>query len=166
MNTIAVSQPTSQYQEMTKLLKKIEPLTLLFLSLIAMVGLHFFLPIYRVIPVPFNYIGLPLILAGIILNIWADRLFKKANTTVKPSENPTSLIVEGPFRFSRHPMYLGMAAVLTGVAMLLGTVLPWAVLTAFVEIVDRVYIRQEEKIMKEQFGDSYETYSEDVGRWI
>lgn len=148
------------------MLKKIEPLTLLFLSLIAMVGLHFFLPIYRVIPVPFNYIGLPLILAGIILNIWADRLFKKANTTVKPSENPTSLIVEGPFRFSRHPMYLGMAAVLAGAATFLGTVLPWAVLTAFVEIMDRVYISHEEKAMQEQFSEAYEDYRTDVRRWI
>ncbi|MDD5173200.1 MAG: methyltransferase, partial [Patescibacteria group bacterium] len=55
------------------------------------------------------------------MNIWTDNIFKKGKTTVKPHEKPSTLIVSGPFRLSRHPMYLGMAAILFGVSILLGS---------------------------------------------
>jgi protein-S-isoprenylcysteine O-methyltransferase Ste14 len=87
-------------------------------------------------------------------------------TTIKPSETPTSLVVEGPFRFSRHPMYLGMTAVLIGVAGVLGTLTPWIVVPVFVAAMERVFIRREEAAMQEAFGESYRKYAETVRRWL
>ncbi len=146
--------------------KQMEPPAWLFVSLIAMLGLHFLLPVIRVIPTAYKYLGILPILGGVAVSIWAEQLFKRAKTAVKPSETPTSLIVEGPFRFSRHPMYLGMSAVLAGVAAVLGTLTPWLVVPVFVGGMEKLFIRSEEKAMHEAFGESYRKYSKTVRRWL
>lgn len=128
--------------------------------------IHFVLPIIQLINYPLNWSGLLFILAGGILNIWADRLFKQNNTTVKPDETPTSLIKNGPFRFSRNPMYLGMEFLLIGVGLILGSVTSFVGALLFPLIIELKFIRREEKIMAEIFGDEFETYKKKVARWI
>jgi protein-S-isoprenylcysteine O-methyltransferase Ste14 len=59
----------------------------------------------------------------LVLSLLFYFVFTKSKTTVKPHEIPTSLEISGPFRISRHPMYLGMAAILLGVAIVLGSLL-------------------------------------------
>jgi protein-S-isoprenylcysteine O-methyltransferase Ste14 len=46
------------------------------------------------------------------LNLVADRQFKLSATTVKPFEASSALLTDGAFRYSRHPMYLGMVGIL------------------------------------------------------
>ena len=128
--------------------------------------IHFVLPILQLINYPLNWSGLLFILAGGILNIWTDRLFKKNNTTVKPNETPTSLIKNGPFKFSRNPMYLGMEFLLIGVGLILGSVTSFVGAVLFPLTMELKFIRQEEKIMAEKFGDKFETYKKKVARWI
>jgi len=147
-------------------IRKIEPPAWLLANVVAMVALGFLFPVIRVIPSPYRYLGILPILAGVAVNVWADGLFKRAKTTVKPSETPTSLIVEGPFRFSRHPMYLGMCAVLAGVAALLGALTPWLVVPPFVAAMEMLFIRSEEKAMRQAFGESYQEYKRRVRRWL
>jgi len=107
--------------------------------------LHFVFPIQRIICPPWNNIGIALIAIGIILNIWADQLFKKRNTTVKPNEVPVFLVQEGPFRFSRHPMYLGMVIVLLGTVVILGSVSPFACVVIFFMTMGTFFVPCEEK---------------------
>ena len=128
--------------------------------------IHFVLPILRLINYPLNWSGLLFILAGGILNIWTDRLFKKNNTTVKPNETPTSLIKNGPFKLSRNPMYLGMEFLLIGVGLILGSVTSFVGAVLFPLTMGLKFIRQEEKIMAEKFDDKFETYKKKVARWI
>ncbi len=98
---------------------KILPPTYFLMSLALIIGLHFIFPITRIIPLPYNWFGIFLIVFGGVINIWTDNIFKKEKTTVKPYEKPSILIVSGPFRFSRNPMYFGMAVILLGVTVLL-----------------------------------------------
>ena len=147
-------------------MKKIMPPTYFFIFLMIAVLIHFVLPILQLINYPLNWSGLLFILAGGILNIWTDRLFKKNNTTVKPNETPTSLIKNGPFKFSRNPMYLGMEFLLIGVGLILGSVTSFVGAVLFPLTMELKFIRQEEKIMEEKFGDKFETYKKKVARWI
>ena len=147
-------------------MKKIMPPTFFFIFLMIAVLIHFVLPILQLINYPLNWSGLLFILAGGILNIWTDRLFKKNNTTVKPNETPTSLIKNGPFKFSRNPMYLGMEFLLIGVGLILGSVTSFVGAVLFPLTMELKFIRQEEKIMAEKFGDKFETYKKKVARWI
>ncbi|MEW6267079.1 MAG: isoprenylcysteine carboxylmethyltransferase family protein [Thermodesulfobacteriota bacterium] len=144
---------------------KIRPPTYFFLSLLVMTGLHFIVPVIRVVPAPFNLFGLLLIIAGIGLNIWAWRLFQKAETPECPTERPTRLILEGPFRFTRNPMYLGMLLSLAGLAVLLGTLTPWLVPPLFILKINR-FVSFEENVMAEVFGTSYLSYRKSIHRWI
>ena len=88
--------------------KKILPPTYLFTSIALMIVLHFLFPLVEVIPYPWLLLGGVPLLLGLALNLIADKAFKIVNTTVKPFEESKALITTGVFRFSRHPMYLGM----------------------------------------------------------
>ncbi len=145
--------------------KKILPPTYLLISILIMLALHFLLPVRKVIPSPYRYLGILPLITGILLNIWSDQIFKKVRTTVKPFEQSSRLVIEGPYRFSRHPMYLGMILILAGLAVLLGTITPAAVIPEFIWMSKR-FIDIEEKAMEETFGDEYLAYSKRVRRWI
>ncbi len=140
------------------------PPTYLFLTLIASVAMHLAYSTDRVLYFP--YIGFGLFLFGVVLNLWTDRLFKDGGTTVKPFEDPNTLITSGPFSISRHPMYLGMASILLGVAFILGTVVSFVFPVLFVVAMELLFIPHEEEDLERLFGDRYREYRTRVQRWV
>lgn len=93
-------------------------------------------------------------------------MFKQKNTTVKPFEKSSGLITEGPFRFSRHPMYLGFVSILFGLAIFLGSITPFlAPMLMFVTLEEK-FIPQEEKNLEKIFGKKYRNYKHSVRKWI
>jgi protein-S-isoprenylcysteine O-methyltransferase Ste14 len=145
---------------------KLQPPAYFFASLLLLVGLHFFFPLTRIIGSPYRYLGIVLILFGVFLNLWTDSLFKKHKTTVKPYETPTYLEASGPFRISRHPMYLGMVSILVGIAVALGSLVPFVVPILFVIITEVMFIRYEEENLEQAFKEEYLNYKKKVRRWI
>ncbi|MBN1455126.1 MAG: isoprenylcysteine carboxylmethyltransferase family protein [Methanomicrobia archaeon] len=146
---------------------KLVPPTVFYTLLLLSVVSHIVVPTVMLIRPPYSFIlGLPLILFGACLNIWADALFKKRNTPVKPMEMPVAFVTDGPFRISRHPMYLGMAAILLGVAVLLGSILPFTFPILFVALMERLFVPLEEENLERAFGDDYRAYKQRVRRWI
>ncbi len=145
---------------------KILPPTYFILFLILSIGLHFIFPIKKVIFSPYTYFGWIFIVFGVVLNLWTDSLFKKNKTTVKPFEKPTELITKGPFKISRHPMYLGMTAILLGVAILHGTLITLIFPLIFIALSEILFLSQEEKNLKEIFGEDYINYKNRVRRWL
>ena len=125
-----------------------------------------YVPKIAIIPRPWSYLGIILVFFGAYLNLHTDRLYKKAGTTVKPHQKPTELITNGPFRLSRHPMYLGMASILLGAAMIVGSLIAFIWPIIFILIMEKLFIKEEEKNMAEIFGKRYETYRAKVRRWI
>jgi protein-S-isoprenylcysteine O-methyltransferase Ste14 len=85
---------------------KIIPPIYLFSAIAIMVLLHFLLPGTKVLALPWNLPGVIPLAFGIIINLSADKSFKKNETTVKPLEKSDRLITKGVFKISRHPMYL------------------------------------------------------------
>ena len=148
------------------MLNKIMPTTYLLFAILLCVGLHILVPIYFVIPLPWNMVGLIPILIGIWLNLSADRAFKQANTTVKPFEESSALIQDGVFRFSRHPMYLGFVLLLFGISMLLRSTSPYIVMIVFAWFIDRVFIQEEERMLAAQFDEEWQGYKSRVRKWI
>jgi protein-S-isoprenylcysteine O-methyltransferase Ste14 len=127
--------------------------------------LHYLIPVAEVIP-PMPWLGAVLIALGIFLNLWADSLFKKIGTTVRPDERPAALLVSGPFRISRHPMYLGMVGILLGAAVLLRSLTPLISPLLFFLTMEQKFIPLEEAKMEKQFGKEYGEYKTRVRRWI
>ena len=145
---------------------KFLPPAYLFASLASMVLLSLFIPLYALIPYPWNATGLLPLALGVALNASTDNVLKKHDTTVKPFEVSTTLITTGVFNFSRNPMYLGMVLILIGAALLLGTLSPLITIPLFAITMDRIFIFAEEKMLEKRFGDEWKQYKTNVRRWI
>jgi protein-S-isoprenylcysteine O-methyltransferase Ste14 len=147
-------------------MKRPLPPTYFLVAVLLMLACHVFVPVYRLLLFPWTLLGLIPVGVGIGLNLAADRAFKTHATTVKPFQTSTSLVTEGVFGFSRNPMYLGMVCILTGVAGLTGTLAPWLVIPVFMAVLTRVFIRAEEAMLAETFGEAYQAYKRRVRRWL
>jgi len=145
---------------------KILPPTYFYLLIILSIILHFLLPIILIIKPPFSYLGIIPIIIGIYLNIWTDKLFKTKKTTVKPYEKPSQFIIEGPFKISRHPMYLGMLLILLGIAIVLGSIITFIFPIIFILLMEILFIPFEENNLKNIYKQDYKKYKKRVRRWI
>ena len=145
---------------------RVMPPVYLLAAIIAMAALHAHLPGVTVLPAPWRWLGVAPLIGGVVLGGLAVRLFGKYQTTIKPGEISCRLMTDGPFRFSRNPIYLGMTNILAGVAAMLGSLTPWFVLPVFIGLIARNVIPVEEAIMAETFGSEYQEYRARVRRWI
>jgi protein-S-isoprenylcysteine O-methyltransferase Ste14 len=146
--------------------KKPLPPTYFNSSILLIVIVHYLFPIIRFIYFPWNLLGLLLLAAGGVLNLLADKDFKRYKTTVKPYEYSSALITNGVFRISRNPMYLGMALLLFGESILFGSLSSFFVSIIYLFLMDFIFIRPEERMLLEKFGEEYITYKNKVRRWI
>jgi len=145
---------------------KVFPPLYFLASLLLMLGLHYVLPGPRIISGSARYLGIVLIGAGLGFGLWARMLFVQVGTTVKPFQESSELVVQGPFHVTRNPMYLSLTMLLLGVAVLLGSLTPLFVIPFFVLIVNRRFIPVEEAMLERHFGESYRSYKTRVRRWI
>ncbi len=131
-----------------------------------MVLLYHFIPVHQLILYPWNATGLIPLAIGIAFNASADNAFKHYGTTVRPFEESTALITTGAFKYSRNPMYLGMALILAGVAFLLGALSPFIIPPIFTIAMDRIFIVIEEQMLENRFGEQWQEYRNHVRRWL
>jgi protein-S-isoprenylcysteine O-methyltransferase Ste14 len=147
-------------------MRKVLPPAWLAITLVVMTGLHYFLPIARLILQPWSFAGAVLIVAGIALSATGAGTFRRAGTPVIPFERSTALVTTGLYRFTRNPMYLGLALVLAGAAIAFGTLGPWLAIPGFLWIISTQFIRGEEAFLEEIFGADYLAYKAKVRRWL
>ncbi len=150
---------------MSDTIERSNPNPFLILLVLAIVS-GFFFPMIAIIYPPYTYSGLAFISFGIIMDSWSTLLFLRSKTTTSPLGAPTALMAAGPFRISRNPMYLGMAAVLAGVAILSGALVTFIFPAIFIVIIETRFIPREEKSLEKTFGQEYEDYKSKVRRWI
>ncbi len=146
--------------------KKILPPTFFNAAIAIIILVYFVFPVSKIIHFPWNLPGIFLVIFGVVLNLHADSSFKKNSTTVKPFEKSSRLITTGTFRLSRNPMYLGMVSILLGICIILGSITPFFVVLIFIIVIDYLFIRVEESMLEEQFGNTWLKYKKSVRRWI
>ena len=115
---------------------------------------------------PWVYLGLLPMAAGITIAVQGSRQFAAAETNIIPLTESTTLVTDGVFAFSRNPMYLGMMLLLTGLAFIADNGFAWLVVVAFWLIIRFAFIRREERLMADTFGDAYNEYKSNVRRWF
>jgi len=110
--------------------------------------------------------GALVMVAGFAWMAWAWWCFRQAGTPLPPTAQPTMLVDEGPYRFGRNPMYLGIVVTMLGMGLAAGV--PFMAIAAanFVAIVGAVHIPHEEAGMQRTFGGWYSDYAASVRRWI
>jgi protein-S-isoprenylcysteine O-methyltransferase Ste14 len=137
----------------------------LFLLVLSIVS-HLVFPARVLLQPPVTFIGILIIVAGLSLAFWCRTLFVRNQTTLSPYESPSVLLTTGPFRISRNPVYLAMAVLLFGSAILMGTLVPFVFPVVFVVIIQVLFIPDEERRLEEVFGGEYREYTRRVRRWI
>jgi protein-S-isoprenylcysteine O-methyltransferase Ste14 len=145
---------------------KILPTTWLLIAMLAILALHFLLPVSTIVPPLWNLLGPIPIALGVVLSLVADGAFHRAGTTVKPFEESSSLVTTGAFGLTRNPMYLGFALILAGEAIVLRSLSPYVVVIAFVVLMQTMYITAEERMLAKKFGPAWQAYTRKTGRWI
>lgn len=142
------------------------PPVILVIALAVMTLLHFAVPIAQLVIPPWSYAGFLPVAVGMALGAVAAAAFRRHQTPVMPRQQPVRLVIEGVFRWTRNPMYLGMTLMLAGVWIILGSLTPILVIPAFVWIIGRLFIDQEERVLDRTFGAEFQHYRERVRRWI
>jgi len=110
--------------------------------------------------------GIVLTVAGSLLAFSSLGIFRVARTTTVPFEAPSKLITWGPYRFTRNPMYVGLALIYLGVAGIQAQIWPVVLLLLLFIYIDRVVVPVEETRLRDVFRDAYEQYCSRVRRWI
>lgn len=115
---------------------------------------------------PVWILGLLCLVAWAALMLGAMVTFRRSRTTMLPNRPAAALATGGPYRITRNPMYLGLAFLYIGLALLLNTVWPLAFLPLVLIAIDVAVIRREERYLTATFGEAYRAYCARVRRWV
>ena len=114
-----------------------------------------------------NWDGIFLILLGLLISSTALWLFHRAETNFHPHRfDASSLITQGPYKFSRNPMYLGILFALVGWAIILGSVPALLGPLLCQQYLTRFQILPEEAYLNKRFGLIYQQHLQTIPRWI
>jgi protein-S-isoprenylcysteine O-methyltransferase Ste14 len=110
-------------------------------------------------------LGGTVVVAGVVLTALFVREFRRFQTSLRPDRPSSTVVQTGPYRYSRNPMYVAMAAVQLGVAILLNNF--WILLLLVPALVTTsVIIAKEERYLEGQLGTAYTRYRASVRRWL
>ena len=110
--------------------------------------------------------GVLLVFGGIALAMAAIGLFRKAGEQPEPWTTTHGIVTEGIYRFTRNPMYLGMALAYAGLALIADSPVALILLPIVLVIVQTQVIAREERYLGAKFGEPYLDYKRRVRRWL
>jgi protein-S-isoprenylcysteine O-methyltransferase Ste14 len=114
-----------------------------------------------------HYLGLPLIAIGALALLWCMwEFFSRGRGTISASDPPKHLVVQGLYRYVRNPMYVAVLTILIGEAIFFMSAPVLIEAGVFITLAHLFVSYYEEPVLRRQFGESYERYSQTVGRWI
>ena len=151
---------------MTTPVRRVLPPVWLLLALAASFALDRWWPLMRLVPVPWNYLGLVPLGIGAVMSLTAALSFRRAGTPVVPFTPSTTLVTGGWYRVTRNPMYLGLVLIPAGVALIDGTLGAFLPLPVFAAILHLRFIKVEEPFLEGIFGNDYRAYKARVRRWV
>ena len=111
-------------------------------------------------------LGWALAAVGVALMGSAVMTFRRAGTSLNPAKPTTRVVVHGPYRLTRNPMYVGWVILYLGCVLLTNTVWPLASLPVVLVLISRAVIAKEERYLEAKFGDAYRAYKARVRRWL
>ena len=114
-----------------------------------------------------DVLGLALVGLGFVLVLWCLVTFALVGKgTAAPFDPPRRLVVVGPYRFVRNPIYIGAVVAMLGAAMVLWS--GWLVLYAIAVLIvtHLLVVLYEEPHLHRVFGQPYDDYVKIVHRWI
>ncbi len=137
------------------------------LAVIAGLALNWLLPMpFLPVDLPAGWLGAMVFAFALALFAWAIVTMTRAGSNV-PTNRPTTTIVEqGPYRFTRNPIYLGMFLGLTSLSIAFNNLWLLIMLAPFALVIRYGVVAREEAYLERKFGDGYRHYRSRVRRWL
>lgn len=145
------------------------PPMIYILAIVIAVALGWFLPLPW-IGAPLGdilfAIGWLLVAGALAIDVAAMRTMRRHKTTIMPHKGSQHLVTDGPFAFTRNPIYLANTMLTIGIGLIVGNAwfLPAAIAAAFATTY--LAIRREEQHLTARFGKRYRDYCKKARRWI
>jgi protein-S-isoprenylcysteine O-methyltransferase Ste14 len=111
-------------------------------------------------------LGPLLIACGLAVGFLGSREMRRAGTDLDPYKPTTAVVTEGPFRFTRNPLYLSMTMIYLGISAFANALAPILLLPMVLRLMRRGVIEREERYLERKFGDEYVQYKVKVPLWI
>ena len=125
--------------------------------------------LYNLIPLTVNLsilMGLFLLFPSLWIIFLAFKELNKHETTIYPDGEPDFLVMTGPFKFSRNPIYLGMFGIILATAFLMQSLSALMIPILFILILENTWIPHEEKKLQEKFNNEWDHYCAQTPKWI
>jgi protein-S-isoprenylcysteine O-methyltransferase Ste14 len=145
---------------------KIHPPVLLLTHVLAAFLLNWLLPLNIANLKPVEWMGYALVVTGLGIAFRAMSRFRNAHTTLDPHGSVSALVIDGPYRISRNPIYLGLLCTLVGLPLALGNYWGAVLSPVFVVGMNQLVIKHEEAYLEEKFQEIYTHYKSHVRRWL
>lgn len=127
--------------------------------------LHLLHPL-SVIPTPWNFVGgAVLVVVGLAVLLSGILKMREIGKSPSHKDEPSELLSDGPFRYTRNPLYLGLIVIYLGITALVNSLWPIVPLVVLAWYFDKK-AKQEEEYLEAEFGEEYIEYSENVRRWL
>ena len=111
-------------------------------------------------------VGVLLFVTGIALASAAQAAMRRVGTNVRPDQPTTAIAVDGPFRYSRNPIYVAGLIVTLGVAVFANALAGVVLLLPVALVLHYGVVKREERYLEAKFGDVYRAYRSRVRRWL
>ncbi len=116
---------------------------------------------------PYRFLGLLPLGLGAAVALWTVLSFALVgNGTPAPFDPPKKLVITGPYRYVRNPMYLGAVSVVIGEGLLLQSAVVFFLAVLMWIFFHVLVVRYEEPDLRNRFGQEYQKYLNDVPRWL
>lgn len=110
--------------------------------------------------------GIAMLVVGLALNIWSERLFRRSGVGVCPFSAAPRVVTQGPYRFTRNPMYLGLVLVSASAPMMTGIYFNLWAAAALAAWLHFRFVLPEEDFLEKRLGMVYLVYASRNPRWL
>lgn len=136
-------------------------------TLIIGVAIHYLVWTVTLLPtIPARVLGFTIFVAAGLLAHLAHNAMKRVGTNVLPTRPTLTLATDGPYRFTRNPLYVAAIGVYLGVTLWVDGLAPLLLLFPMAWLLNRWIVLPEERYLETKFGDAYTSYRSSVPRWL
>jgi protein-S-isoprenylcysteine O-methyltransferase Ste14 len=123
-------------------------------------------PIGRLPPLQARIAGGVLLLVFAALARWSRGTLQRAGTNINPGKPTLALVTDGPFGYSRNPLYVAGLGLFVAGALLFDATWPLVLFLPMVAVLQWGVIAREERYLSKKFGAAYDGYRSRVRRWF